>query len=237
MSLMVEQYDSETGKYYAGPLHTNDLKPSRVLMQPFGPVLKRVSAHDRLKNAQQNIGRAATTWSDRNETLAVNTFLIPVFENKNTIGHEMRMFQDEYCPLTLTKGMAFVNQEPGCYNVKAGISVEISEPAVPATKITKAECYLVYSPRDRSSYSILWQDTVYSQTRVIPGFPETTENIYLRGWSHTPADKVWMECGDLLWIVHKFHGLNNITYLETFEARIAIQRTGEPFEGTSCCTT
>ena len=120
-------------------------------------------------------------------------------------------------------------------SVKAGIDVELSMAAVAALKITKAEALFIYSPKNNPYYSLMWQDTQYAHVQVIPGFPETTETMYFRGWSHAFADKMYLNCGDMIWLAHIFYGLGDITYVEKYEARMAVQRTGEPPISQECC--
>lgn len=234
--MMTHLIDTTTGIEYLVEQHINDIKfPFEHALLPAKNALALDRARHTRENMMQNIGRAAHSMTSWTYTIPLNTWVCAVFSNLGSMPANLRMWQMEYLVPVFDTGYAFRCQEPGFYNVKGAVSVQISVPAVPVTKITKAECAIIHYNASTGSYTWFWQDTQFANVRVVPGAPETTDQLYLTGWTHSFADKFYMECGDCLWVVHKFTGIADITFIEVYESRLAIQRTGEPFLEDTCC--
>jgi len=228
--------DTETDIEYVGDILTNDIVRSDTPMRSGKHALAADRARRNRFNSQQNIGRASHTRTNYADAFNANTWYPVVFTLLDTLPSYLRIFQMEYCAPLGMIGLAFVCQEPGWYNYKGAVSTKISVPAVYATKITEAECALIYTPEDRSSYTWFWQHTEYAQARLDPAFPPgVAEQMYLRGWTNPFADKMWMDAGDVVWVVHNYTGLGDVAYIERYESRWAVQRTGEPFIEETCC--
>lgn len=230
---LIRKYDPVTAREYVGTL-TSDDTDSIARSDAFRMARKQIVAQEALRNARQNIGRAFYYRTNTATTLVNNGYQVPPFNDFNTIPSTLRMWRRETNPLS-GLGYAFICEEPGWYNIKGGITVKISLAAVPATFVTQADAELIYSPASRAFYSIFWQNTAYAPVRVVPGTPPTTEQLYMRGWSHTFAEKLWLGCGDALWLHHGHQGAADINYLETYIARLAIQKTGDAFIQEECC--
>lgn len=237
MSILIHKYDSQSGKQSVGPIEQQDVQRSDcdLTISPFITARKQLQAHKAILNHQQNIGRASFSFVDHSLTILPNTYKVAPFMTFNSIPSMLRAWTAMSCAPLSETGIAFVCMEAGWYNLKGGLTLEISVPAVPTTKITKAEASLIYSPKNNPYFTWFWQDTQYANVKVNIGPPETTEQLFMFGWSHTFAEKLWMDCGDVVWLVHKFTGLGQIDHVENYEGRLAIQRTGEPFMEEECC--
>lgn len=238
MSLLVRKYDPATGRDSVGSMDRQDIRRSDcdLTISPFLTARRQLQAHKAILNHQQNIGRASFSFADHSMTILPNTYKIAPFTHFDTLPATLRAWTSMMCSPLGVAGIAFVCMEAGWYNLKGGITLEISVPAVPATRITKAEASLIFSPKDNPHFAWFWQDTQYADVQVIAGPPAVPVMNYLCGWSHTFAEKLWMDCGDMVWLVHKYTGLGQIEFVENYEGRLAIQRTGEPFMIEECCS-
>lgn len=234
MSLLFRKYDPATGKEYIGDIAS---EPDCVGTPAHPTVLARKQARAQryYRNQEQNIGRAYFAIINDDVDYAPATTYIAPFDTFNTMPVQARMFRDEPNPSALASGIAFVCQEAGFYNVKGGLHMRLSLPQAALIKMTMAEAELLYQPADRTYSSVFWQATEYAPIRVIAGTPPTTEQLYLRGFSLTFAEKFFLDCGDVLWLDWYFLANAGIAFVELFEGRLAIQRTGEPFITEDCC--
>jgi len=197
---------------------------------------KQIQAQQLKANRSQNIGRATYTATGLSTTWEPGVRRVVPFDTHSTMDVTARMWRSEQNPITNTPGMAFVCQEAGYYNIKSAIEVRISLPAVVDTKITYVVSELLYQPADGGLSTTFWQAAEYGQVRVVPGTPETVDPIYLRGWCLSHADKLKLNCGDKLWLQWYFNGEGQIGFAELYRARLAIQRTGDPFiDLEECC--
>lgn len=238
MSLLIQKYDPLSGRKSVGPIEHEDIarSPGDIAVPPFVAARKQLDAHKAILNRQQNIGRASFNIFDEALTILPNTYKIAPFVHFDTLPSMLRAWSAAYCAPVTAEGLAFVCMEPGWYNLKGGLTLEISVPAVPATRITKADAALIYSPKNNPYHTWFWQDTQYASVQVIAGPPAIPVMNYMYGWSHTFAEKLWMDCGDMVWLIHRFIGAGQIDHVENYEGRLAIQRTGEPFRTEECCT-
>jgi hypothetical protein len=225
------KYDPVTGKRSVGPLNGPDECPSPSA-SPFVAARRLLDAYRRKRNMQQNIGRAQLTTTYSFVTLPRNQFIIPAFESFDTISPMLRMWSEETNEFS-GKGWSFVCQEAGYYNIKGAVEVLLSAPAVPNTRITYAQAELLVQ-RTNGNYLPLWQASDIAPVRVIVGPPAQAEQLYMPGFCLTFADKIRLSCGDRLWLHFKYQGLADITYVESYQARLAIQKTGDPTYEDEC---
>jgi hypothetical protein len=126
-------------------------------------------------------------------------------------------------------------QEPGIYNFKGQLTVLISLPAVPATRITRVFLRLKHSHPVTNPFGTGHvQSEEIAPAGVIAGAPEVGEQLYLRGFSLPIKDKLVMEAGDRITVEWMFNGLGAIGFIEEYKGYIAIQKTGEKYIDGSC---
>ena len=233
MAKHLVKYDPLTGRRYVGPLETGeDCPPAKAGI--FTTARRLLDAYIKRRNREQNIGRASLDEWNTAVTLPRNQWIIPAFDNFSTISPGLRMWSRE-SNIVSGLGVCFLCQEPGYHNIKGGIDVSISLPAVPVTRITEAEAELIYVRADGAYQSLIWQASAYASVGLVMGPPMQPVQHYLRGFSLTFADKIRMGCGDKLWLHWRFTGAGDIDFVESYRARLAIQKTGDPFIDEECC--
>lgn len=225
------KYNPLTGKRSVGPLDGGDECPAPAA-GTMTVARRLLAAYRRKRNMQQNIGRAHLVSTLSYVTLPRNQFIIPAFYNFDTIEPGLRAWSQETNEFSGT-GWAFLCQEAGYYNIKGAIQVRISTPAVANTRITFAEAELLVQ-RTNGNYLPLWQTSDIAPVRVVAGPPPQTEQLYMSGFVLSFADKIRLDCGDKLWLHFRYFGLADIDYVESYQARLAIQKTGDPFYEDEC---
>lgn len=230
MSINIRKYDDETGLELLGPIrHDEVVAPCGPSPSAVTTAARMMQARGLLANRQQNYGRASMFQSgELTPPLPMNQLFYPDFDVFQSIpGSTFRHWEfarDEYG----NGGWSFVCNEPGVYNIKGGILVEMSLPAALVVKARKAKAEIVGTNANRDFYTLYWQASEMANFRVLVGPPQAAEQLYLTGWSLTFAEKIFLNCGDRIWLRSIFNGFANVAAVESYEARWAIQRTGEP---------
>jgi hypothetical protein len=230
MSVNIRKYDDVTGRELLGPIRPDEVvDPCGPRPSPVSSAARMMQARQILDNRLQNYGRASMFKSGTlTPPLPVNQLFYPDFDVFESIpGSDFRHWEfarDEYG----IGGWSFVCNEAGVHNIKGGILVVMSLPAALAVKATKAEAEILYTNANRDFYTLLWQASEIAPFRVLVGPPQAAEQLFLVGWSLTFADKFFLECGDRIWLRTIFNGFANVAAVERYEARLAIQKTGDP---------
>lgn len=226
------KYDPLTGKRSVGPLDGGDQCPAPIA-RPTTVARRLLNAHKLKRNRQQNVGRAELYTANNYVTLPRNQFIIPDFEDIVSIAPPGLRAWSKATNHMSGNGWCFQCQEPGYYNIKGAIEVRISAPAVANTRITLATAELLIQFAN-GNYWPLWLTSDIAPVRVVPGPPPQTEQLYMAGFVLSFADKLKLSCGDKMWLHFNYNGLANIDYVEMYQARLAIQKTGDPFYEDEC---
>lgn len=234
MSELLQTYDTKTGRDLLRP----QIELPRVTAKgalPARTVFQAIKAYHRERNRRQNFLRWSTYRTGITSTWSPGQWYEFAFDTMHFAEEKYQGRKVHLSPLT---AWTWQCGEPGIYNFKGNVTILISVPAVPFTKITRATVRLKRVPYEPSGGGLgdgYVQAEELGQVRVIPNIPPETEQIYLRGFSLDIKDKLALNAGDRITVEWKFTAEAAIGYLEEYNGHIAIQKTGEAYIDGRCC--